>query len=231
MTVKLAPRRWHAVTDEAAAAFLVHDSNRRYLRPFLEKEASVSAAAEELGEPIESVYYRVRRMLELDILEVTREEPRAGRPVKYYRSAGEGLFVPFAVTGAATTEEITLASNAELDGRLVRGQMVAMREEFEDHGRWGYRLFRDDSGGTHYDFAPANAPDSFDLLEHLRKPLSPAVMSAWVQMPLRREDAKALQQELIELTSRYRGKATGNDPLARNYLLRVALAPLLDEDD
>jgi hypothetical protein len=224
-------RRWHRVTDEAAAAFLVQDANRRFLRPFLEKATSVSEAAEELGETVESVYYRVRRMLELGIVEVTREEPRAGRPVKYYRSVGQGLFVPFAVTGAATIEEITMASNAQIDERFVRGQITAMREAFEDHGVWGYRLFRDAAGGVHFDYAPHDAPDDFDLMEAVLAPTAPPVVSAWIGMPLQREDAKALQEELVELAARYRAKASSEGANVRYYLLRVALAPLLDSDE
>ncbi len=224
-------RRWHRVTDETAAAFLVQDANRRYLRPFLEKSASVSEAAEELGEAVESVYYRVRRMLELGIVEVTREEPRAGRPVKYYRSVGQGLFVPFSVTGAATVEEITTASNAQIDQRFVRGQVTAMRQAFEDRGAWGYRLFRDADGSVHFDYAPHDAPDDFDLLQAMLAPDAPPVVSAWIGLPLPREEAKALQRELVELAARYRAKATTEGASVRYYMLRVGLAPLLDSDE
>lgn len=223
-----ASRRWHQVASEAAAAFLVQDTNRRYLRPFLEREASVAQAAKELGEGVEQLYYRVRRMLELGILEVVREEPRAGRAIKYYRSAGEGLFVPFFVTGAATVEEMTLASNAQIDERFVRGQVASMRSTFDDRGTWGYRLFRDAEGATHFDYAPEGAPDDFDLLGLLLEPGSPPVVSTWVEMPLRPEDAKALQRELIELAARYRARAT-DEAGTKGYMLRLGLTPLAEQ--
>lgn len=231
MTTELMRRRWHRVTDPAAAAFLVEDANRRYLRPFLEREASVSEAAENLGEPVENVYYRVKRMLDLGILEVTREVPRAGRPVKRYRSVGNGLFVPFSVTGAADLEESRRATNTELDARLVHGQTRAMREAHDTRATWGYRVYRDADDSTHFDYAPYDAPDDFDPQLLALQEDSPAVVSTWVQMPLPRQVAKELQREMIELVGRYRQRATDEGPGARDYLLRVALAPLAEQDD
>ena len=128
------PRAWHRITSEAAAAYLAVDEGRYFLRPFLERESSVAQAAELLGEPLDRTHYRVKRMLQLGILEVTREEARAGRPVKYYRSVGDGLFVPFSLTSAADLEESRRRTNAELDARLVHAQTVAMRELTDARG-------------------------------------------------------------------------------------------------
>src|SRR5690606_23335468 len=162
--------------------------------------------------------------------EVTRQVPRAGRAVKMYRSVGNGLFVPFSVTGAADLEESRRATNMELDARLVHGQTRAMRDALDTPATWGYRVYRDADDGTHFDYAPFDAPDDFDLQQLQLQEGSPAVASTWVQMPMRREVAKELQRELIELIGRFRQRPLDEGPGVRDYLVRVALAPLADED-
>src|SRR5690554_2904536 len=222
------PRAWHRITSEAAAAYLAVDEGRYFLRPFLERESSVAQAAELLGEPLDRTHYRVKRMLQLGILEVTREEARAGRPVKYYRSVGDGLFVPFSLTSAADLEESRRRTNAELDARLVHAQTVAMRELTDARGTWGFRLFLDDQGATHYDFAPEDAPDDFDLQKLQVQPGSPAVVAAWLQLPLKREQAKELQRELVELLLRYRAISEGESSGETDYLIHIGMGPLPD---
>jgi len=228
MSAQPRPRAWHKITSEAAAAYLAADEGRYFLRPFLEREASVSEAAELLGQPLDRTHYRVKRMLQLGILEVTRQEARAGRPVKYYRSRGDGLFVPFSLTSAADLEESRRRTNAELDARLVHAQTVAMRELTESRGDWGFRLFLDDQGATHYDFAPERAPDDFDLQKLQLQPESPAVVATWLQVPLERQQAKELQRELTELLLRYRALSEGEASGETDYLLHIGMGPLPD---
>ncbi len=226
MTRPPSGRTWARVDDPDAATFLVQPANRRYLAPFLSAEASVAEAAASLDTELDDLYYRVRRMTELGILRVSRSQPRAGRPIKYYTAVGGGLFVPFAATPAATLEELVQETNARLDERLVRGLVRASWEVIEDPERWGLRVFKDDAGRLHVDYGPEDAPDDWDLHRHLLRPEAPALLSSWDELSLRAADAKRLQHELGELLERYREVAVGTaDPHAA-YLVRIALAPV-----
>jgi hypothetical protein len=226
VTPQTSGRRWTRITEANAAAFLMDDRNRAFLPPFLGRESSVAAAAEEAGVGLDDLYYRVRRMTALGILQVTREEPRAGRPIKLYRMPGDGLFIPFATTPAASLEELLVRSNAAFDARLVRAQVDAMWAMIDDPDRWGFRIFYDAGGSMHFDYAPEDAPDDFDLHRFWLAPQLPALVAGWYEMPLAAGDAKALQRELVELVARYSRLATRGDDTGTTHMLRVALVPL-----
>lgn len=84
----------HRVMDADQAAVIADPKRAWFLQPFLGRENTVVRAAAELGCEPSAMLYRVRRMHSLGILRVVREERRAGRPVKVYRSVHEGYFVP-----------------------------------------------------------------------------------------------------------------------------------------
>jgi hypothetical protein len=54
----------------------------------------VSQAAAETGCSPNAMLYRVRRMLDADLLLITETRRRADRPIKIYRSTHDGYFVP-----------------------------------------------------------------------------------------------------------------------------------------
>jgi hypothetical protein len=226
MTEHPSTRHWARFDEPAAAKFLIDLRDHGILAPFFEGPISVAEAAERLELPFQSVYYIVRRAAGFGILVVADELQRAGRAVKRYRTAGDGLFVPFAATSAATLEELVRASNAAYDAELVRGQVDALWRRVGDPERWGFRIFHDRVGSVHVDLAPDGAPDDFDLHHHLMAGSGAAVLSYWVQLPLAPEDAEALHRELTELVERYRGMAAVADERAVRHVLRVAAAPL-----
>lgn len=82
------------VQDEGLGALADHDM-RRFLEPFLGRECTARAAANELGEDLDRVLTRVRRFLRVGLLRVTRIEPRAGRAVKFYQTVADGFFIPY----------------------------------------------------------------------------------------------------------------------------------------
>jgi DNA-binding Lrp family transcriptional regulator len=226
MTEHLSTRHWARFDEPAAATFLIDLRDHGILAPFFEGPISVAEAAERLGLPFQTVYYIVRRAAGFGILVVAEELRRAGRAVKRYQTAGEGLFVPFAATDAATLEELVRTSNASYDAELVRGQVDALWRRVGDPERWGFRIFRHRDGSVHVDLAPEEAPDDFDLHHHLMGGGGVAVLSYWVQLALAPEVAEALHRELADLVERYRGLAADDDEGAVRHVVRVAVAPL-----
>lgn len=84
----------HEVTDPAQVAILSDPRRVRFLRPFLARSVTVSQAASELDVTPNALLYRVRRMVDVGLLHVVEERPRAGRAVKVYRSSHDGYRVP-----------------------------------------------------------------------------------------------------------------------------------------
>lgn len=211
-----APGSVAIITDPQAAAALMDPGKLRHIAPFIGTEKSIRQAAEESGESPNTTLKRVRRFMELGLVSVARQVPRAGRPIKLYRSAAQVYFVPFEATGAESLE----AGMAERDGYYERllGRNV-VRARIETIGNWGTRIYRDGRGRLQVQTAVT--PDA--NVTSLDK-AAPAVLSAWRDgVMLDFEDAKALQAELFSTLQRYLRKSG-----PQRYVVHVAMAPLLD---
>lgn len=204
------------ITDPHAAAALMDPEKLRHIAPFIGTEKSVSEAANEIGERPNTTLKRVRRFVELGLIRVAREAPRAGRAIKLYRSVAQVYFVPFEATGAESLE----AGLAERDGyyeRLLRRNVVRARTE--TIGNWGTRIYRDTRGRLQVQTAVTPDANVTSL-----DPSAPAVLTAWRDgVMLDFEDAKALQAELFSTLQRYLQKCG-----PQRYVVHVAMAPLLE---
>lgn len=205
------------VRDPAVAELLIDPVKLRHLAPFLGRERSVSEAARESGAKPNTTLRRVQRLLDLGLLEVARELPRGGRPVKLYRSAAEIFFVPFDATSADTLESALAERDAYWEALLRRHVVRARSEQF---GSWGTRIYRDRRGRLQVQTALDAHRNTTSLDDG-----DPAILSAWRdRVYLDYPDAKALQRELFELLLRYQRKGG-----SQRYVVRVGMAPVNEE--
>lgn len=203
------------VTEAEAAKVLIDPGSLRLLAPFIGRTLSVTEAAELSGEKPNTTLKRVRRFVELGLLEVKAELARAGRPIKLYGAVADTFFVPFEATDAESLEE-ALAERDRLFEELLRRNVVKAR--LDTMGAWGTRIYRDARGRLQVQTAltPRSNVTSLD-------PQAPAVLSAWRDsLTLDFEDAKALQRELFDLLQRYLAKSG-----AQRYVVHLAMAPVL----
>jgi hypothetical protein len=204
------------VRDPAAARWLLRPSGLRQIEPFLGVDRSVGEAAAATGDRPNTVLRRVGRLLRLGLLEVVETVPRAGRPVKRYRTTADVFFVPFEATGADSLEAAMAERDAHRE-RLLRRNVVRARSEAM--GTWGTRVYRDERGRLQVQTAVSPDANATLLDDDM-----PAALSAWRdQVYLDFGEAKALQRELFELVLRY-GRRRG----AQRYVVHVGLAPVLD---
>ncbi|WMT58146.1 ArsR family transcriptional regulator [Truepera radiovictrix] len=210
--------RW--VSGREAAAALTDPRTLRQLEPFLARECSVSQAAKETHTKPNTMLARVRRFLALGLLEVAREVPRKGRPVRLYRTVADAFFVPYEATSAESLEAAMRERDAYWE-ELLRANVVRARLEDapRNGGNWGTRIYRDARGRLQVQ-AAVTPDENYTLLG----PERPAALSSWRDsVYLDFEDAKALQRELFFLLKRYQQKRG-----AQRYILRVAMAPILE---
>ena len=202
------------VSDAEAADLLVNPYTLRQLAPFLGRECTVTQAAQETQEKPNTVLSRVRRFVKLDLLKIVREERRAGRAVKVYRSTADIFFIPFEATTAESLEALLQERDAYWETLLRRG---VVRARTEDVGTWGTRVYRDMAGRLQVQTA-VTPSQNYTLLD----PERPAVLSTWRDsVYLDFEDAKTLQREMFALLKRYHQKAG-----AQRYIVRLGMAPL-----
>ncbi|MFA5594712.1 MAG: hypothetical protein WDA15_05470 [Trueperaceae bacterium] len=207
------------VTADDAAEALTDPTTLRHLAPFLGRTLSVAEAARESGEKPNTTLKRVQRFVEMGLLEVVGERKRAGRPVKLYRTVADVFFVPFEATHAESLEAALAERDAYWEAMLRRNVVRARSERL---GTWGTRFYRDTRGRLQVQTAVTPDVNATTL-----DPEGPAVLSLWRdQLTLDFADAKQLQREMFALVQRYNQRQG-----AQRYLVRMGLAPVLDDSD
>lgn len=201
------------VLDNPLAARILADPDIAvFIKPFMRGSTTVKAAAEEFGQPIQTMHYRVEQMVEAGLLEVAHLEQRRGRPIKHYQVTATAFQV--------VTEQIP--------PRILQalGEQISWKTSFEQGLRQvaGYKDF-EDKVVVHY----LEADDVLmwsDGLESNPKtqflaPEFPAVLNQWSgAIYLDRDEAKAFQRELWELYERYAHRQ-GKD----KYVVHIGLVP------
>lgn len=207
-----------AIVNAGAASDVLMDPRAlRHLAPFLGRAVTITQASEETGEKPNTTLKRVRRYLDVGLIEVVDVLPRRGRPTKVYRTVADVFFVPFEATRSDSLEG-ALAERDSYWESLLRRNVV--RARLETLGNWGTRIYRDERGRLQVQTAVT--PDANASTLHSS---APAVFSAWRDaVMLDFDDAKALQRELFELLRRYQRPGG-----SQRYILRLAMAPVLVE--
>jgi hypothetical protein len=215
---------WRRIEDETAAKVLVNLEELKYLRPFLACECTVSAAAKQLGINLTTMHYQVQRLLDLELLTISRVQPRAGRPIKYYRSSADVFFVPLRVMPKETFEDSFIAFEEPLHARFTRNIFACLLEAIHDFDAWGLVVSRGDDNWVEMNLdVEGGGGRLFELI--FNKLDGPALWASWETLTLDFERAKALQRELGTLFERYRGERG-----AQRYLLRLGLVPVPAKD-
>ena len=205
------------VQNGATADALMTQEVQRALAPFMDEEKTVNQAALEANIKPNTMYVKVKRLLELGLVRVVREQPRKGRSLKLYSAAVERFFVPYEVMSHATREALQMRMDRLWERKLRRSIVRARLGAVEG---WGYEVYRDDSGALWVH--PATGPG-----ERLSssQPSHPATINLWSEaLLLDFEDAKAFQAKLYTLFDEYKAKR-GSQP----YLFRLGLAPVQKE--
>lgn len=215
-----------AVAKPAAVRLLTHGRVRRVLGAFLAAEETVAGAARATGLDLRAVHRDVRALCAAGLLEVVREQKRAGRPVKVYRAVAPTFFVPFSATGAVELPELGPGAAARYEAlyraALAREFRRAHREQAGGR-EWGLRLYLAPEGHVETDVSYEGA----ELVEAGVRYQGPRglFLNAETVVTLTDEEAREVQAELVRLLTRLRpgtlaheGAGTG-----RPHLLRLGL--------
>jgi hypothetical protein len=193
------------VDNPAAAEFLVHADSFRFLEPFLARENTISGAVQHTGADHSSVLYRVKRMIELGLLEITDVQARAGRAIKHYRSSADEFFVPFSATSADTLRSLNQQFTVEFQA-LFDQAYGAILERASNVYQLGVRVWRDPNGHTSRDLMPNDAAHGNTMLsDWILQPDMPPLWNQHALLRLSAKNAKLLQLELAQVWQRFAG--------------------------
>ena len=199
------------VSDQTQARYLTDPAKKRFLLPFLARERRIAEAAAEVGCSINQMLYQVRTLTCCGLVHVLREEPRAGRAVRVYRTVHDSYFVPFAATPYDTLEQRLTVQGDPIWAGLIAAYADALRRS----RRHGHLLRRVGDVVQTTDQLPDSTPSGQALF--------------WSDSTILLRDADA--RRLGEEVRRWYEQAqslnvnTKNDRTARRYLCLAALLP------
>ena len=181
------------IIDTAAADFLTSPNTRSLLGPFINEERSMAEAAALLEMKLSTLHRRVKQMIALDLLEVTREAVQRGHRVKFYRATSPEFLVLIEATQRTNLE--TFISDGFRGSATILSRGVAKEMEARAP-RWGFRIFW--HGGV-FQQATALGKDG-GLLE---PPPERRSFYGDCGLHLTRDDAEAFKLELQALYEKY----------------------------
>lgn len=217
----------YRVHTETQAAILKNEAVTEFFYPFLGHEKTVAEVARELDCKLNAMHYRVKTFLDTGLLRVVRQEKRAGRPVKVYRSVADAFFVPFDLTPHADIAEDWVRTVEPTVQELGRAFGAAI----ERRGRTGQCVFRNVEGGVS-SFGAHMGSETGDIVFNLDRPDLLVGADRCGDIFLTEQQAKTLQDQLSNLFTRHLRLAQ-DDPVEgkkrERYLFIYALAPAKKE--
>lgn len=206
------------VTDDRAVRLLVDAGQVRFLAPFIGRERPASEVARELDVSLDRMLSRLRRLRTAGLVTVTREERRAGRPVKHYRAVADDFYVPLS---AVALHRDALRSENYMHGLYARSLDLSLTAALGRLPASGVRVHRRDDGMVAVEAAAAPGV-TYDE----RAPAEPPLVFRWNRLRLDRQTAKNLQAELYDLAERYAARQVDT---GTTVVLGACLAPLAEE--
>ena len=199
------------IRNPEAVRTLLNHKQRQAFRPFVRQTISISEAATLVGESINTMLKRVQRWLEYGLLiEMTDATPQ-----KRYTAAAESFFVPQSVIARLDLEQLLEQLDAFEAGIMRRGQLEAALQVDD----WGLRFTLDNDQS--WDIQPAKTgmnPWNYGA------PDAPAILAETNVLELGFSDAKALQQELMDVVRRYLHRSGDG-----RYIVRLGMAPVPED--
>jgi hypothetical protein len=202
------------IRNPEAVRTLLNHKQRQAFRPFMRQSISISEAATQVGESLNTMLKRVQRWLEYGLLIETASAPSAGLPKRYTASA-ESFFVPQSVIARLDLEQLLEQLDAFEANIMRRGQLEAALQVDD----WGLRFTLDNDQS--WNIQPARTgmnPWNY------KAPDAPAILAETNVLELGFTDAKALQRELMDVVRRYLNRS-GNG----RYIVRLGMAPVPED--
>jgi DNA-binding transcriptional ArsR family regulator len=164
------------------------------------EERSLSDLRRLLGVPLPKLHYHVARLLDAKLLTVIRTQPRAGRPVRFYRAVAERFLVPQESLPALPSEAWLAELRRSLHDEIGRaGEVALLYGPGAAAGTFQVRLIRPE---------PVGLSRSIEL---------------WRILKLTPRQRTALAKELAEVLERH-AKAKPESG-AESFLAHAAFAP------
>jgi hypothetical protein len=163
------------------------------------RDRSLSELAKEIGQPLPKLHYHLGRLTACGLLQLSRSQARAGRPIRYYRAVAEAFLIDLADMGEAVSEGWSRELRQSLAKERNRRDLSLLYHT-DQAGGMRVRLIDPEGRGRR--------PNAFDY---------------WKVLRLTAEQRQSLAQEIQAVISRYEAPAPGGEP----FFVHAAFAPKL----
>lgn len=213
------------IRNTETARVLTDTTQVKLLKPFFCNSITLSDAAKKLNVKLTTLLYHVNKFLKLGLLEVSKEEARKGKAIKYYQTTAKTFFVPFDITPNLSLKELLhqlTQPNDEVFHREIARTLQDMSSQWGiEVGVEVFSVANEDSVGI--TLRRKGQPREQDVSF---KPDEPALISSQGRLHLDFKTAKAFQQDLRNLLEKYHKKQSSREQL---YFYRVGLTAVQDE--
>ena len=189
----------HRIAGRGQAAALDHPLRARLLMACARQERCLTDLAREFGEPLPKLHYHLGRLTACGLLRQARAEPRAGRPIRYYRAVADSFLISLADMGESLAEGLNRELRRSLAEQTNRRDL-SLLYHLDEAGRMRVRLIDPDGRGR--------ASRAFEF---------------WKVLRLTAEQRMALAEEIAAVIARYEAASSAGEL----FLVHAAFAPKL----
>jgi DNA-binding transcriptional ArsR family regulator len=190
--------RAYRISNRAEAAALDHPVRARLLLACALRERSLTELAQELGQPLPKLHYHLGRLTACGLLRQSRVEPRAGRPIRYYRAVAESFLISLADMGESVGEGLSRELRRSLAEEANRKELWLFYH-MDEAGHFRMRMIDSEGGGR-----------------------GPRVFEHWKILRLTAEQRVTMAQEIAAVIARYESPPS---PGGEAFLVHAAFAP------
>jgi hypothetical protein len=191
--------RAYRIVNRREAAALDHPVRSRLLLACARRERCLTELSGEIGQPLPKLHYHVGRLIDCGLLRPSRTEPRAGRPIRYYRAIAESFLISLADMAEPAAEGFSRELRRSLAEQANRRELSLLYHT-DETGRFRVRMIDPEGKGR--------GSRAFDY---------------WKVLRLTPEQRVALAAELAAVISRYEAPSPGGEP----FFVHAAFAPKL----
>lgn len=210
------------ITDATIAKSLTDVSQLRILTVFI-RETTLSEAAKKLNIKMTTLLYHVHRWVKLGILEVSREEARKGKALKYYRASSKVFFVPFSLTPSENLKTLLSRVSSPFNDLFDR-EMSKVLQDMSNNWLVKISGTQDSEGQNDVNLTLVRA-DKKELIESTFNVNGPALVSSYGVIEMDFATAKAFEKDMLDLLKRYTSQQVKN---GQSYAYHVGLTPVTD---
>lgn len=203
------------ISNSEAADALLETETTELLRPFMKDALTVKEASEQLGVPFMKLHYRIKKFVDVGLLEAVSSFMHKGRERHRYRATAKRFFVPFAQTQAYDLKSFLRKQDAQWYEPMLSSYVTCLEQSALNLETFGVSISIDKNNLFKF-----SCSDNPEIDTKKLSGTSEAIMMWDTSFYLNQDEVQMMQKELKDVFDKYRAKQNGP-----RHVVRFACAP------